>query len=62
MVSKPRVRHVKRKVPRKRLSAVQRIVERAEDRFDNREADRIRSDPESRQRTPWEQVKKELGF
>jgi hypothetical protein len=46
----------------RRLSAVERVVERAEDRFDIRELARRRRDPENEERIPWEQVKKELGL
>ncbi len=45
---------------RVRKSAAQRIVERAEDRFDRREVRRRLDDPESHTRIPWEQVEKDL--
>jgi hypothetical protein len=51
--------HYKRR-PR-RLSAVERVVERAEDRYDRREAARILADPEEGERIPWEEVKRKLG-
>jgi hypothetical protein len=56
---KPKIHHKRR--PR-RLSAVERVVERAEDRYDIRELVRRRNDPEYQERIPWEQVKKELGL
>jgi hypothetical protein len=52
--------HYKRR-PR-RLSAVERVVERAEDRYDRREAARILADPEEGERIPWEEVKRKLGL
>lgn len=47
---------------RRQRTAVERVVERAEDRFDRREARRLLSDPENQERIPWEQVEEELGL
>ena len=56
---KPKIHHKRR--PR-RLSAVERVVERAEDRYDRRESARILADPIESERMPLEEVMRKLGL
>lgn len=67
MIAKPRPTPTHPGVPHhtrrpRRLTALERVIERAEDRFDQREVRRQKLDPEEQTFIPLEEVERRLGL
>jgi hypothetical protein len=67
MVVKPHSARPRRNVPcyarrPRRLSALERVIERAEDRHDRREVRRQKQDPEEQPHIPLTEVERRLGL